>query len=34
VSVNLQVEHFLVASGGLLCTSLGQLVEELAVAAR
>jgi nucleoside 2-deoxyribosyltransferase len=33
VSVNLQVEHFLVASGGCLCTSLGQLVEELASAA-
>ena len=34
VSVNLQVEHFLVASGGSLCTSLEQLVEELASAAR
>jgi nucleoside 2-deoxyribosyltransferase len=34
VSVNLQVEHFLVASGGSLCTSLAQLVEELASAAR
>src|SRR4051794_26152750 len=29
VSVNLQVEHFLVASGGSLCTSLGQLVAKL-----
>jgi hypothetical protein len=33
VSVNLQVEHFLVASGGSLCTSLAQLVQELASAA-
>jgi nucleoside 2-deoxyribosyltransferase len=29
VSVNLQVEHFLVASGGGLCTSLEELVEQL-----
>src|SRR3954466_6658514 len=29
VSVNLQVEHFLVASGGSVCTSLAQLVERL-----
>jgi nucleoside 2-deoxyribosyltransferase len=34
VSVNLQVEHFLVASGGAICTSLGQLVEELGSAAK
>jgi nucleoside 2-deoxyribosyltransferase len=32
VSVNLQVEHFIVASGGMLCTRLEQLVEELAAA--
>jgi len=30
VSVNLQVEHFLVASGGSLCTSLDALVSALA----
>jgi hypothetical protein len=30
VSVNLQVEHFIVASGGLLCTSLDALVAALA----
>jgi hypothetical protein len=29
VRVNLQVEHFLVASGGLVCASLDQLVQEL-----
>ena len=34
VSVNLQVEHFLVASGGSLCTSLDHLVEELTSAPR
>jgi nucleoside 2-deoxyribosyltransferase len=34
VSVNLQVEHFIVASGGSVCTSLAQLVERLATAAR
>jgi nucleoside 2-deoxyribosyltransferase len=34
MSVNLQVEHFVVASGGSLCTSLDGLVEELAAAAR
>src|SRR3954466_10589134 len=34
VSVNLQVEHFVVASGGSVCTSLAQLVEELRAAAR
>lgn len=34
VSVNLQVEHFLVASGGALFTSLTQLVQELASAGR
>jgi nucleoside 2-deoxyribosyltransferase len=34
VSVNLQVEHFVVASGGSVCTSLEQLVEELASAPR
>jgi nucleoside 2-deoxyribosyltransferase len=33
VSVNLQVEHFVVASGGGVCTSLGQLVQELAAVA-
>jgi nucleoside 2-deoxyribosyltransferase len=33
VSVNLQVEHFIVASGGSVCSSLGQLVERLATAA-
>jgi hypothetical protein len=33
VSVNLQVEHFVIASGGSVCTSLGQLVDELAAAA-
>jgi hypothetical protein len=32
VSVNLQVEHFLVASGGSLCTSLDELVGALAAA--
>jgi hypothetical protein len=34
VSVNLQVEHFLVASGGTVCPSLGELVRELRSAAR
>src|SRR3954454_20694900 len=34
VSVNLQVEHFVVASGGSMCTSLAQLVAELGAAAR
>src|SRR4051794_25793281 len=34
VSVNLQVEHFLVASGGSLCTSLGELVDQLASVTR
>jgi nucleoside 2-deoxyribosyltransferase len=34
VSVNLQVEHFLVASGGTVCASLDQLVQELRSAAR
>jgi len=34
VSVNLQVEHFVVASGGSICASLGELVEELRSAAR
>ena len=34
VSVNLQVEHFLVASGGSLCTSLDALVAALGDAAR
>jgi nucleoside 2-deoxyribosyltransferase len=34
VSVNLQVEHFLVASGGSLCDSLAELVEELGSAPR
>ncbi|MEA2468297.1 MAG: hypothetical protein QOJ57_2423 [Thermoleophilaceae bacterium] len=29
VSVNLQVEHFVVASGGALCTSLEELVRQL-----
>jgi hypothetical protein len=29
VRVNLQVEHFLVASGGLVCASLDQLLREL-----
>src|SRR3954452_3219469 len=29
VSVNLQVEHFVVASGGSMCASLDQLVQEL-----
>ena len=29
VSVNLQVEHFLIASGGALCGSLDELVREL-----
>ncbi len=33
VSVNLQVEHFLVASGGSVCTSVARLVEELGAAA-
>src|SRR3954466_4076615 len=33
VSVNLQVEHFLVASGGCVCSSLDQLVEQLKSAA-
>jgi nucleoside 2-deoxyribosyltransferase len=33
VSVNLQVEHFLVASGGALCSSLEELVRALAEAA-
>jgi nucleoside 2-deoxyribosyltransferase len=32
VTVNLQVEHFVVASGGSLCTSLEELVERLAAA--
>jgi nucleoside 2-deoxyribosyltransferase len=32
VSVNLQVEHFLVASGGGLCSSLDELVEKLRTA--
>jgi hypothetical protein len=32
VGVNLQVEHFIVASGGMMCTSLQRLVEELAAA--
>jgi hypothetical protein len=32
VSVNLQVEHFIVASGGALCTSLDALLEALATA--
>jgi hypothetical protein len=30
--VNLQIEHFVVASGGSLCASLAELVEELAAA--
>lgn len=34
VMVNLQVEHFIVASGGAMCTSLDGLVEELAKAVR
>jgi hypothetical protein len=34
VSVNLQVEHFVVASGGALCTSLDALVAALGDAAR
>ena len=34
VSVNLQVEHFLVASGGSLCTSLDALVAALGDAAQ
>lgn len=29
VSVNLQVEHFIVASGGVVCTSLDELVRQL-----
>jgi nucleoside 2-deoxyribosyltransferase len=32
VSVNLQVEHFVVASGGALCSSLEEMVHALAVA--
>jgi nucleoside 2-deoxyribosyltransferase len=32
VSVNLQVEHFVVASGGRMCSSLDELVEALASA--
>jgi hypothetical protein len=32
VSVNLQVEHFIVASGGALCTSLDALLEVLGAA--
>jgi hypothetical protein len=34
VSVNLQVEHFVVASGGAVCTSLERLIDALAEAAR
>jgi hypothetical protein len=34
VSVNLQVEHFVVASGGALCSSLDELVAVLAEAAQ
>jgi nucleoside 2-deoxyribosyltransferase len=34
VSVNLQVEHFIVASGGSLCTSLDALVAALADATK
>jgi nucleoside 2-deoxyribosyltransferase len=34
VSVNLQVEHFVVASGGALCSTLGELVLALGDAAR
>lgn len=34
VSVNLQVEHFLVASGGALCGSLEELVQKLGAVAR
>jgi nucleoside 2-deoxyribosyltransferase len=33
VSVNLQVEHFVVASGGRVCASLDELVAELGAAA-
>jgi nucleoside 2-deoxyribosyltransferase len=34
VSVNLQVEYFLLSSGGSMCTSLAELVGELGSAAR